>query len=222
NKYIFFLFCNKKNNLREGRKEERIQRLSHDVIPGLHRKATSQDFIPRLWRSSSHAGGVPGVLGLVQLSSPKPASTRATRASMASGPSGPSASSTITVPGPAASIIRPIMDVPSTVWPSRMTRTCASKVSAHLTNLAEARACIPLRLQMVTDARGLSWLNIDGFAWAYHGSPDKTWLAMDMYLRPASLAAVTASLSLASPRRLANLISIGRVMPATHPAPAFL
>ena len=55
-----------------------------------------------------------------QLSSPKPASTSATRASIASGASGPSASSMITAPGPAASIISPMIDVPPTLWPSRI------------------------------------------------------------------------------------------------------
>src|SRR5262249_48994027 len=87
--------------------------------------------------------------------SPKPDSTRATRASMASGPSGPSASSTSTVPGPAAKAIRLMIEVPPTACLSFRTRTVASKPSAHLTNLAEARACRPLRLRIVTRARGV-------------------------------------------------------------------
>ena len=46
-------------------------------------------------------------------------------------------------------------------------------------------------------------------------SPDSTWLATLMYLRPASLARITtASASGISPRTLASLISIGRLMPA--------
>ena len=47
-------------------------------------------------------------------------------------------------------------------------------------------------------------------------SPDSSWLAMLMYLRPASLAAVMASRSVAWSRTLASLISIGRLMPGEH------
>src|SRR5690349_19740589 len=65
----------------------------------------------------------------------------------------------ITAPWPAASIISPMIEVPPTVWPSRITRTVASKLSAHLTNLAEARACRPLRLRIVTSALGLLLFN---------------------------------------------------------------
>ena len=78
---------------------------------------------------------------------------------MASGASGPSASMEITEPGLAASIISPMIDVPPTVCPSRATRTVASKLSAHFTNLAEARACSPLRLRIVTSAQGLFLFN---------------------------------------------------------------
>src|SRR5215470_17611949 len=62
----------------------------------------------------------------------------------------------MTAPWLAASIIRPMIDVPPTVCPSRVPRTRASNSSAHLTNLAEARAWRPLRLRMVTSAHGLS------------------------------------------------------------------
>src|SRR5262245_54323435 len=65
----------------------------------------------------------------------------------------------ITAPRPAANIMSPMIDVPPTVWPSRTTRTVASKPSAHFTNLAEARACSPLRLRMVTSAQGLLLFN---------------------------------------------------------------
>src|SRR5262249_41525265 len=57
------------------------------------------------------------------------------------------------------------------------------------------------------------------FAPPPHASPDSTWLATLMYLRPASLAAFTASARVASPRTLASLISIGRLMPASTSAP---
>src|SRR5581483_8834773 len=50
-------------------------------------------------------------------------------------------------------------------------------------------------------------------------SPDRTWLATLMYLRPASFAAFTAAARLASPRTLASLISMGRLMPASTSAP---
>ena len=63
--------------------------------------------------------------------------------------SGPSASSSILQPGAAASVIRPMMEVPPTVWPSLLTRTSASKPSAHFTKRAEARACRPRRLTIV-------------------------------------------------------------------------
>ena len=43
-------------------------------------------------------------------------------------------------PGAAASVISPMMDVPPTIWPSLLTRTSASKASAHFTKFAEARA----------------------------------------------------------------------------------
>ena len=43
-------------------------------------------------------------------------------------------------PGPAASAIRLMIDVPPTVRSSRVTRTLALKRSAHFTNLADARA----------------------------------------------------------------------------------
>src|SRR5579859_7878397 len=53
-------------------------------------------------------------------------------------------------PGPAASIIRPMIERASTVWPSLETRTSASKPEAVFTNLAEARACRPRLLTIST------------------------------------------------------------------------
>src|SRR5277367_4807460 len=53
-------------------------------------------------------------------------------------------------PGPAASIISPMIERASTVWPSRVTVTSASKLPASLTNLAEARACSPRSLTIST------------------------------------------------------------------------
>ena len=54
---------------------------------------------------------------------------------------GPVAQTSITEPGCAPSIINPMIDVPGTVWPSRLTVISASNCSAHLTNFADARAC---------------------------------------------------------------------------------
>src|SRR6185369_11844209 len=48
------------------------------------------------------------------------------------------------LPGPAPSIMRPMIEVPETDWPSFRTVTCASNLAVHWTNLAEARACRPL------------------------------------------------------------------------------
>jgi hypothetical protein len=87
-------------------------------------------------------------------SSSKPASTSAINACSASGPWGPCARKCSVEPGPAASIISPMIEVPPTEWPSRVTVIAASKVSASFTNLADARACKPLRLRIVTIASG--------------------------------------------------------------------
>ena len=46
-----------------------------------------------------------------------------------------------------------MMEVPPTVWPSRVTRTCAVKFEAQRTNCAEARACSPFLLGIVTSAK---------------------------------------------------------------------
>src|SRR4029450_3432959 len=74
--------------------------------------------------------------------------TSAASASSTSAASRPLASTVIVVPGPAASIMRPMIEVPPTVsWP-RLTFTSASNFSTVCTNLAEARACRPFLLQI--------------------------------------------------------------------------
>src|SRR6186713_292784 len=74
--------------------------------------------------------------------------TRAAMASTAACASGPIAETTTEVPGPAASIINPMIEVPPTVSLPRVTQTSALKRSTIWTNLAEARACRP-RLLMI-------------------------------------------------------------------------
>ena len=83
-------------------------------------------------------------------SSSKRPSTRSARASTAARASGPSALISIEQPRPAASIIRPMIERASTVWPSRVTVTSASKPPASFTNLADARACRPRSLVIST------------------------------------------------------------------------
>src|ERR1700709_509645 len=61
---------------------------------------------------------------------------------------GPVAETVMVVPGPAESIIRPMIEVPPTVSPPRVTRISASNCSTILTNFAEARACRPRLLMM--------------------------------------------------------------------------
>ena len=69
--------------------------------------------------------------------------TSAASASITSAACGPLASTVIVVPGPAASIIRPMIEVPPTVSSPRCTFTSASNFSTVCTNFAEARACSP-------------------------------------------------------------------------------
>ena len=54
------------------------------------------------------------------------------------------------VPGPAASIISPMIERPETVVPFLRTVTSASNCHASLTNRAAARAWRPRLLHMVT------------------------------------------------------------------------
>jgi hypothetical protein len=56
----------------------------------------------------------------------------------------------MSVPGPAASIISPMIDWPPTSVPLRSTQISASNSATSLTNFAAARACRPRWLQMVT------------------------------------------------------------------------
>src|SRR4029077_6838324 len=74
--------------------------------------------------------------------------TSAAIASTAACASGPFAETTTEVPGPAASIIRPMIEVPPTVSLPRVTQTSALNFSTICTNFAEARACRP-RLLMI-------------------------------------------------------------------------
>src|SRR5579871_6203687 len=68
------------------------------------------------------------------------AATSSVMASSAACACGPAAETTIDVPGPAESIINPMIDVPPTVsWPF-VTQMSASKRSTIWTNLADARA----------------------------------------------------------------------------------
>src|SRR3546814_4706855 len=56
-------------------------------------------------------------------------------------------------PGPAASIMSPMMEQPGTRVSLFSTVTCASNCSASFTNLAAARACSPFWLDTVTVRR---------------------------------------------------------------------
>src|SRR5580698_6773612 len=89
--------------------------------------------------------------GWIQRSSSKRLITSSARASTAAWASAPSARMVIWLPGPAASIISPMIERASTVAPSLATVTSASKVAASLTNLAEARACRPRSLVISTE-----------------------------------------------------------------------
>src|SRR5487761_311371 len=83
-----------------------------------------------------------------QSASPKRESIKAAKASTTSVASRPVAATVIDVPGAAASIIRPMIEVPPTLSLQRVTRTSASNFSTVCTNLADARACRPFLLQM--------------------------------------------------------------------------
>src|SRR6218665_3369328 len=79
----------------------------------------------------------------------KPLLTSSTIASSASRACLPLACTRMVEPGPAPSIISPMMELPLTDVPSLMTLIAASKHSALRTKRAEARACRPLRLTRV-------------------------------------------------------------------------
>ena len=89
------------------------------------------------------------ILRYKQHSSPKPVLTSSAIAWRALSASGPVTSTKMLHPGEAANIMRSRIDVPSTDWSSRLTVILASKLSAHWTNLAEARAWRPRLLMMV-------------------------------------------------------------------------
>src|ERR1700726_471463 len=74
--------------------------------------------------------------------------TRSVRALMAASASGPVAETTIEVPGPADSIISPMMEVPPTVSLPFVTQTSALTGSTVWANCAEARAGRPRLLMM--------------------------------------------------------------------------
>src|ERR1700694_1640910 len=69
-------------------------------------------------------------------------------ASTAACASGPIAETVMDVPGPADSIISPMIEVPPTVSLPFVTQTSALKRSTICTNLADARACRPRLLMM--------------------------------------------------------------------------
>src|SRR3989338_7620533 len=74
----------------------------------------------------------------------------ANRAFMASSSRGPSHSSSTELPSPAASIITPMMLLAFTRRSLRLMNTWQGKLLASLVSLAEARACRPSLLLMVT------------------------------------------------------------------------
>ena len=60
----------------------------------------------------------------------------------------PVASTVMVAPGPAPSIMSPMIEVPPTTSCPRLTFTSASNFSTICTNFADARACNPLLLQI--------------------------------------------------------------------------
>ena len=139
---------------------------------------------------------------------------------MAASASGPIAETTMEVPGPADSIISPMIEVPPTVSLPLVTQTSALKRSTICTNFAEARACRP-RLLMMGSSRDTAPVGNTGPGTVFRRRgvvahlPARTRLAMVTYLRPASWAIAMASGSERSSRTLASLTSIGRLIPAS-------
>src|SRR5207253_3994984 len=82
--------------------------------------------------------------------SPKRSLISRTIASSAACSSSPSVSISISAPMPAASIITPMMLLALTLRPLRLMKTSLLKPVASLVSLAEARACRPSLLLMVT------------------------------------------------------------------------
>src|ERR1700730_10057404 len=112
------------------------------------REARSDDELRAVSRDEATAGNKASVAADHVPSSLNLLATSSVIASTAACASGPVAETTIDVPGPADSIISPMIEVPPTVsWPL-VTQTSALKRSTICTNLAEARACRPRLLMM--------------------------------------------------------------------------
>src|SRR5262249_46036132 len=132
----------------------RRHRLRHHppLVPAAHRGRRRQAARVREFRRRSATGGADiaekgGLIRPYSSSVNRPL-TSASSASTTSAASRPLASTVIVVPGPAASIISPMIEVPPTTsWP-RFTFTSASNFSTICTNFAEARACKPFLLQI--------------------------------------------------------------------------
>ena len=120
-----------------------------------------------------------------QASSPKRVPTSSSSAAMAFRPRGRWRVTRIVQPGLAASIIRPMIEVPPTVVPSFSTGSRHRSRSAIWTNLAEARACRP-RWLMIRRSRAMTGRRPSRAEPAH--LPLSSWLATLMYLRPASCA----------------------------------
>src|SRR5690606_17818597 len=82
--------------------------------------------------------------------SPNLSLTRATKALVASSSRGPSHSISTSAPRPAASIMTPMMLLAFTRRSLRLMKISQGKLLASLVSLAEARACRPSLLEMVT------------------------------------------------------------------------
>ena len=93
--------------------------------------------------------------------------------------------------GPAASIIKPMIERPPTVSLPRVTQTSALKRSTVWTNFAEARACRPRLLTIRSSGRRRPKARSGRFVLVRRlvaHLPARTRLAMVTYLRPASWA----------------------------------
>src|SRR5262249_38531459 len=145
-----------RTDLASGRRHRRL-RHHPPVLAAAHRGRGGQAARIRKFRHRSATGGagVEETGGLSRRGADRPYSssvnrplTSAANASTTSGASRPLASTVIVVPGPAASIISPMIEVPPTTsWP-RLTFTSASNFSTVCTNFADARACNPFLLQI--------------------------------------------------------------------------
>src|SRR5690606_37458215 len=168
-----------------------------------------KNFLQRKSRDRSH-------------SSPNLFSTSSVSAASAVRASGPDAETEMVDPVAAASIIRPMIEIPETSFSPFVTTTSASNCSTHLTNLAAARACNPLAFRMTRSRfKGRILLERDVAAYRHQDLLASRWDATLIYLRPDSCAAATALCMSSSPRTLASLISIGRLIPAITSTFAF-